>query len=585
MHKLFNHGGRHHPPAHINKPLPEPLIDPDEGKTPIGELVIVPIQGRDLPNRERFGKQDPFVLFKLGNVSKRSSTDIRGGQRPRWKDDQVTIIMYESEAKDATSLYVTCLDEDHQKNDLISDCVINLAKVLEQGEHDDWFPLTYKGREAGEIMLQLTYFSHDPTHHTNKMNRAPHTPVPHSGAPLRRPIYPNSGPARRPTPTPSPPPPQTSSAAPAPASTQDDGPVYRPPAVTGPALVPPATPAYPYGGRVSPSGQNPYGTQMAPNAPFNQHQQFPPGASPYATVNGYSGIQNPNPAAEMYDPNKRLSLQSQQQQQQQQQQLYPPVGYPGNGNINNNAMGYPPQFNTTNGYPPQQNNGMATGYPPQNFNNNNNNTMNNTMNGYPPVQFHGQGYPPITGGLYPPTIPQPMQASSAPTGGFYPPVAFPFVASNLTPPSASGGGYPPQPAQSRPIPVPPSGNNATTAVSQSSGLSAPAVTTLPGSWPGSFPGSNNTYNNNTDNNSNTGTFGSSLGGHKQSVSHGQSTSTYPAMSMPVASPTTALVSDSPGGYPPALPPRARTASPPALPPRNPNQPPPYTQATYGFGGL
>lgn len=44
--------------------------------------------------------------------------------------------MYESDAKDATSLYVTCLDEDHQKNDFIGNCVVNLAKVLEYGEHD-----------------------------------------------------------------------------------------------------------------------------------------------------------------------------------------------------------------------------------------------------------------------------------------------------------------------------------------------------------------------------------------------------------------------------------------------------------------
>jgi len=44
--------------------------------------------------------------------------------------------MYDSEAKDALSLYVTCLDEDPQKNDLIGDCVINLAKVLENGEQD-----------------------------------------------------------------------------------------------------------------------------------------------------------------------------------------------------------------------------------------------------------------------------------------------------------------------------------------------------------------------------------------------------------------------------------------------------------------
>jgi len=44
--------------------------------------------------------------------------------------------MYDSEAKDALSLYVTCLDEDPQKNDLIGDCVINLSKVLENGEQD-----------------------------------------------------------------------------------------------------------------------------------------------------------------------------------------------------------------------------------------------------------------------------------------------------------------------------------------------------------------------------------------------------------------------------------------------------------------
>lgn len=49
---------------------------------------------------------------------------------------QINIFMYESDAKDAKSLYVTCLDEDPKKNDLIGDCVINLAKVLEQGEHD-----------------------------------------------------------------------------------------------------------------------------------------------------------------------------------------------------------------------------------------------------------------------------------------------------------------------------------------------------------------------------------------------------------------------------------------------------------------
>jgi hypothetical protein len=37
MHKLF--GGRHQP-SYVNKPLPEPLVDPDEGKTPIGKDIV-----------------------------------------------------------------------------------------------------------------------------------------------------------------------------------------------------------------------------------------------------------------------------------------------------------------------------------------------------------------------------------------------------------------------------------------------------------------------------------------------------------------------------------------------------------------
>ncbi|KAF9285885.1 hypothetical protein BGZ68_003418 [Mortierella alpina] len=578
MHKLF--GGRHHSPPKVNKPLPEPLVDPDEGKTPIGDLVIVPIQGRDLPNRERFGKQDPFILFKLGNVSKRSSTDVRGGQRPRWKDDQINILMYESDAKDATSLYVTCLDEDHQKSELIGDCVINLAKVLEHGEHDDWFELSYKGREAGELMLQLTYYSHDPKHPTSRMNRAaPSTPIPASGtAPARRPIHPTSGPAKVVSPSLSSATPTASAAATS--AHTDEGPVYRPPAGTEPApgAVPTAG-AYQHSGRISPVGQGSYITQASP--------QFPPGNMPgqqhyqHATVNGFPGYASPIPVPyPPVDPNKRLSLPNQLQQPQQQHQHlphgqgYPPIGYPVNNNI---GGGYPPQqFNTINGYPPQQwglhsNSGNGNNlYPP---------TING---GYPPRQ----GYPPINNNLYPPGIPQAASSlsTSLPSTGLYPPVGYPFAASNLYPP-VNAGGYPPsasQQIQQGPIAVSLSGGNnrpVPSSSGQSLGTSAPSTTPLPGSWPGASPGSGSPFSGNN----------SGLSGHKQSVNHGQATSTYPASTVSstsgyTVSSTTAMMGQSAGGYPPNLPPRARSASPPALPPRDPSQPPSYTQTMLRMPG-
>ncbi|CAO3574622.1 unnamed protein product [Mortierella alpina] len=472
MHRLLN-GGR--PAANMNKPLPEPLVDPDEGKTPIGELVIIPIQGKDLPNRERFGKQDPFILFKLGNVSKRSSTDVRGGQRPVWKDDQINIFMYESDAKDAKSLYVTCLDEDPKKNDLIGDCVINLAKVLEQGEHDDWFELSYKGREAGLLMLQLTYYSHDPKHPTNKMNRTSSTPV--AGAAARRPIHPAKDGKK----------PEETQAA---DEHTDEGPVYKPPVVPEapaasvyqdpivPAQVPMVSAAgYPYGtlptgaGRpVSPSGQNHYVGHHTPVVPpVNPYGQPAAPANPYAVNNAYPGY--PTAAAPGYpdpslgaDPSKRLSFTGQPPVQ--------PGGFP--------AAGYP----ANQGYPAQAP-GQQTGFPPQ-------------TGGFPPQVNNafpapGGGYPPATAV---PNTPFPAAHSlpNSQVGGGGPPAGYPFAASNIYPPNTSNSGIntsgPGFPGQTPPQGFPQGGP----------GFLGPANNSGNGNnanYNGGFPGNNNNgpYNN------------------------------------------------------------------------------------------
>ncbi|KAG0364230.1 hypothetical protein BC939DRAFT_531523 [Gamsiella multidivaricata] len=469
----FLNGGRNHPPPNMNKPLPEPLVDPDEGKTPIGELVIVPIQGKDLPNRERFGKQDPFILFKLGNVSKRSSTDIRGGQRPRWKDDQINIFMYQSDAKDATSLYVTCLDEDPQKNDLIGDCVINLAKVLEQGEHDDWFELSFKGREAGELMLQLTYYSHDPKHPTNKMNRPPPA-TPTNGAPARRPIHPVK---------------ESKKADEKPVEDEhvDEGPVYKPPVVSEPPtpqvpMVPAA--AYPYGtlptgaGRpVSPSAQGHYVSHPTPHVPPAVPYGHPAAANPYgANPAAYPGYPTaggapayPDPALGA-DPSKRVSFPG----QPVQAGGFLPTVYPPH------SPGFPPQAPGqapvagaySPAFPPH-----SPGFPP---------------NGpYPPVSNANVNSP------YPPAQLLPNN-QGMPNNG--PPAGYPFA--------APGGVYPPNSNSSNNS----NGSNGSGPgfPGQQQGFSqgGPGFPTGPGnnSFPGAFPGNNNNnsgnnhpYNNNGGN--------------------------------------------------------------------------------------
>ncbi|KAI9496936.1 C2 domain-containing protein [Zychaea mexicana] len=126
-------------------------------KKTIGELVVIAIKARDLPNREVVGKQDPFVTFRLGETAKRTKTDYRGGQHPIW-DDQVNLPVPEGK----TTLYMQVFDEDGSREDLISEGDIDLKNVLQEGEEDKWYPLKYRGKKAGEIYVELTFYSARP---------------------------------------------------------------------------------------------------------------------------------------------------------------------------------------------------------------------------------------------------------------------------------------------------------------------------------------------------------------------------------------------------------------------------------------
>lgn len=50
----------------------------------IGTLVLVVDRAKNLPNRKTIGKQDPYCAARLGKEAKKTKTDVRGGQTPRW---------------------------------------------------------------------------------------------------------------------------------------------------------------------------------------------------------------------------------------------------------------------------------------------------------------------------------------------------------------------------------------------------------------------------------------------------------------------------------------------------------------------
>ena len=50
----------------------------------IGTLVAVVDRAKNLPNRKTMGKQNPYCAARLGKEARKTGTDLRGGQTPRW---------------------------------------------------------------------------------------------------------------------------------------------------------------------------------------------------------------------------------------------------------------------------------------------------------------------------------------------------------------------------------------------------------------------------------------------------------------------------------------------------------------------
>ncbi|TKA70086.1 hypothetical protein B0A55_08028 [Friedmanniomyces simplex] len=126
----------------------------------IGTLVMIVDRGKNLPNRRTMGKQNPYCAARLGKEAKKTETDKRGGQTPRW-DQELRFTVHDS--PDYNNLKISAFSED-KKTDLIGEAWVNLADVLVPGggKADLWQGLNCKGKYAGEIRIELTYYDSRP---------------------------------------------------------------------------------------------------------------------------------------------------------------------------------------------------------------------------------------------------------------------------------------------------------------------------------------------------------------------------------------------------------------------------------------
>ncbi|KAL1902722.1 hypothetical protein Sste5346_001165 [Sporothrix stenoceras] len=126
----------------------------------IGTLVLVVDRAKNLPNRKTIGKQDPYCAARLGKEAKKTNTDIRGGQTPRW-DQELRFTVHDS--PDYYQLKVSVFSDD-KKTELIGENWVDLRDIIVSGggQSDKWQSLTCRGKYAGEIRIEITYYDSRP---------------------------------------------------------------------------------------------------------------------------------------------------------------------------------------------------------------------------------------------------------------------------------------------------------------------------------------------------------------------------------------------------------------------------------------
>ncbi|KAL1720528.1 hypothetical protein EV715DRAFT_196973 [Schizophyllum commune] len=149
----------------------------------VGTLVVVVLEAMHLTNKKAIGKQTPYCVVSFNGEKQRTRAINRAGQRAHW-DQELRFTLYESEGSSSTpqsldtppelppkqedgppkikggfKMQVACFAEGLKEPDLIGQTTVDLTRVLTKGEHDDWFDLSHKDRFAGQVSLQMTFWS------------------------------------------------------------------------------------------------------------------------------------------------------------------------------------------------------------------------------------------------------------------------------------------------------------------------------------------------------------------------------------------------------------------------------------------
>ncbi|KAK4050268.1 hypothetical protein OIV83_003589 [Microbotryomycetes sp. JL201] len=172
----------------------------------LGTMVVLVMRAKNLQNRVKLGKQNPYATVTFGLNKKRTAAIERGGQQPTWdaefrfeimkdpmdqlRDDAQAIVDKRggvmpvssagtpSKVKEAASqtnvavasgaatgkriLRIAVYADDLRDPRLVGEGTLDLEDVIKKGTFDGWVSLERKSRYAGEVKLELTWYWSEP---------------------------------------------------------------------------------------------------------------------------------------------------------------------------------------------------------------------------------------------------------------------------------------------------------------------------------------------------------------------------------------------------------------------------------------
>jgi len=116
-----------------------------------GQQVVVQPRAAKLTHDTAIFKMDPYVVVWLGGQSARTATNWDGGRHPHWAD-VITLVRNNEE-----SIRFLVYDRDSGRADeFVAEGHFHFHMFQQGGFFEEWIPLHYRGRPAGELHVNLT---------------------------------------------------------------------------------------------------------------------------------------------------------------------------------------------------------------------------------------------------------------------------------------------------------------------------------------------------------------------------------------------------------------------------------------------